>query len=285
MKKKCRSIEKEKLKNIFLNIINKSSYDNLSKKDLIRKIITNGAKGAFTARTVTGIGKLGKKNGQTFDEVLEKFAEELIVHLKGIEKIKNQNEFDKKHKALCDLFLEKFENKDCNKKNKIILQFGKAQKVVNIFFKYLYCLYGGKKFNNVYEYCHMPLDSYILNWVRYVVCDEIEDSKEIKKVINDISWSNLDYEQYIEIQKIIRVFLEKQNEWPKIPFYAEFYIWPEEQLFESLYGLSYSKYNFLFDGKDKDNIVKLNDAINNIINSERIKCYVGSRNSKENVSE
>ena len=223
----CRPEDKEKLKNIFLNIINKSSYDYHSLKELVHKIITNDVKGAFTARTVTGIGKLKERNGQTFDKVLKTFAEELIDRLEGIENIKSQDGFNKKHKELCNLFLKIFENKNCNKKNKIILQFSKAQKIVNIFFKYLYCLYDGKKYDKVYKYCHMPLDSYILNWVRYVVCDESEYSKKIKKVINDTSWSNIDYDQYDKIQKAIREYLKNQNEWPKIPFYAEFYIWPE----------------------------------------------------------
>ena len=269
------------MKNIFLNTINKSNDEDTSLEEKIRKIITSGVKGAFTARTVTGIGKLKERNGKFFDEVFEEFAEQLIKDLTEIEKIKNQDEFDKKHKELCDKFLEIFENKNYNNKNKIIIQFGKAQKVVNIFFKYLYCLYDGNKFDNVYKYCHMPLDSYILNWVRYVVCDDTEELKEIKKVINDNSWSNLDYEQYIRIQNIIQNFLKNQKEWPENPFFAEFYIWPEEQLFESLYGLSYSKYNLLFDNSDKDNIEKLNNAINSIINSKRIKCYIGSRNSKQ----
>ena len=72
------------------------------------------------------------------------------------EKEKNEKEFDDWHEKICEDFLKRFRLKD----NK----YGKAQKVINMTFKYIYCLEGAKEREDYFRFCHMPLDSITLEW-------------------------------------------------------------------------------------------------------------------------
>ena len=70
-----------------------------------------------------------------------------------------ESDFDKIHSDFCDFFLTEL--------NKIFAstpqEFGKAQKVINMAFKYLYCFDDATSYLPHFTYCHMPIDSYTLN--------------------------------------------------------------------------------------------------------------------------
>ena len=75
-------------------------------------------------------------------------------------------------------------------------------------FKYLHLL-DYPEVQKIYEYCHIPIDSYILNVTNYKM---------------GRAWSKLnDYHEYSEFQNWFR------NKYPNdIPLDKEFYLWLEE---------------------------------------------------------
>ncbi len=131
-------------------------------------------------------------------------------------------DFDKWHEGVCNDFCESFYEKALGKKYERI-HFGKAQKIVNMTFKYLYCFDDDNK--EVFNNCHMPIDKYILDWFVDKVCPEYKDYRS--------AWSNLDYGSddqfgtYKWMQFQIKEYLKKTNKYPKEPLLAEFNIWQE----------------------------------------------------------
>lgn len=114
--------------------------------------------------------------------------------------INSQKEFDQKHQEACTKLIEKFEDQ--------YFTIGQAQKWINMTLKYLHLLeYDG--IEKIYEFCHIPVDNYILNITNYKI------SKPWSKLNN--------YDEYLEYQKWFRN--EYKNE---IPLDAEFYLWLEE---------------------------------------------------------
>lgn len=91
--------------------------------------------------------------------------------------------FEERHHEICEGFLETVNAFPYIEKQ----QYGKAQKVVNIIFKFLVA-YG--IYQNA-DQCHMPIDSFALRWLTG------------KDRYNGRSWSNLSYRDYKELQQMI----------------------------------------------------------------------------------
>ena len=137
--------------------------------------------------------------------------------------------FDEWHKAVCTEFLTLF-NED-NKKRYQPVAYGKAQKAVNMVFKYLYCYDGADKYidEGYFDYCHMPIDNLTLNWYK----------KEVAYPPTDCAWSDLKYGAYIEIQTNIRNYLEgSSSPLPSSGLEAEFYVWQRERYCEDFKELA-----------------------------------------------
>lgn len=85
---------------------------------------------------------------------------------------------------------------------------GQAQKWLNMTFKYLHLL-EYEAIDKIYEYCHIPIDSYMLNITNYSMSNP---------------WSKLNnYNEYLDYQIWFR------NEYSdSIPLDKEFYLWLEE---------------------------------------------------------
>ena len=96
------------------------------------------------------------------------------------------------------------------------ITYGQKQKIVNMAFKYLYCCNGAStEYRAMFEPCHMPLDSYTLNWYK-------------RATGNSTSvWSKMEEDDYIKIQEWIN------NELKETDLYVlehEFIIWQDEVL-------------------------------------------------------
>lgn len=135
------------------------------------------------------------------------------------------------HNTLCNFFVKSFKEiveelnnriRDFSEKCKPIekenVHYGLAQKIVNMTFKYLYLFDDASEDpdyeKNIFEKCHMPLDSYVLNYLK----------KTEKLNITNTPWSKLNEKEYLGIQKkIFNHFAAKEGE-EKYPFFAEFYI-------------------------------------------------------------
>lgn len=190
----------------------------------------------MTVRTITGFGdvedwkKAAIRLWLTF---------QLIDYFKG-DKPKDQAKFDDDHHMLCDDFIKEFKAILNNEKIGDQITYGKAQKIVNMAFKNLYCFSDAQK--EWFLFCHMALDSYILDWVKKEVKVWYDQENKPVKMIKDHfpSWSNLAYDDnelkdkysYSWIQNVIRDYLKSDDnkkyrgeEEGLAPFFAEFYIW------------------------------------------------------------
>lgn len=149
------------------------------------------------------------------------------------EACRDQTQFDDWHNETCELFLKILDGTgEFQRYTKVYtgLAYGKAQKIVNMMFKHLYCLNGADAWENYFEHCHLVLDNFTLEWFKRNL-----KQKRIE------SWSNLvyrktsvDHNDYLFYQEKIREhFLPKDSQTHTYagltPFQAEFYIWPEIQ--------------------------------------------------------
>ena len=67
--------------------------------------------------------------------------------------------FDEIHKKICVNLIEKCEER-------ISMTYGQAQKIINMAFKYLYCCRHDSAMEERFKACHMPLDSFSLEWFK-----------------------------------------------------------------------------------------------------------------------
>lgn len=214
----------------------KMSIDKSGIKESLRRALND-----FTPRTEEIKEKI------TRDEMLEKLEEEKCGFLAAFEAYfeevpaKNQDEFDKWHNKMCEKFL------GCFNDNFKDLQYGKAQKIVNMTFKNIYCLRDAESKEDYFKYCHIPLDSLTLEWV-YRTMKPTNRKKYTREKIP--AWSKLCYESeesaaelsYKSIQEDIRKHFESRNKessgkYKWTPLTAEFVIWPQIQLELAAEGL------------------------------------------------
>lgn len=129
--------------------------------------------------------------------------------------------------------------------------YGKAQKIVNMMFKHLYCMNFGENQKgdksdwivldrNYFIHCHMPLDSFTLDWLHRkdgeAVCEwsnlEYNSNKNQGK-------ASTDYTKYLD-----RVKKQFSSNKGITAFEAEFYIWPQMQItqaLETVYRMDHNK--------------------------------------------
>lgn len=178
-------------------------------KELIEKAV--GAAYSDIQRTCKGIGKCKEKKDKALKEICKKFCAFFDGDAPKKEKTFDQFWFDK--------------NKPNNNPWLSIMTgtgfdtVGRAQKIVNMTFKYLYCVEGMRnKYKAHFKYCHMPLDSYTMAWI---------DDKDILPD-SSTKWSALNYEDYYKFQNNAK---EKIKELEGLTLLeAEFIIWPLAQI-------------------------------------------------------
>lgn len=156
---------------------------------------------------------------------------------------KSKGDFDDWHHKTCEKFIEVV-----GEKYQSAIYYGKAQKIVNMTFKNIYCLQNADKYEGYFKYCHMPLDSIMLEWF-YRAGQTSEIKIKSKKVSRNYpSWSRLKYENdldgkysYAEIQSWIKEYFNLNDEtdlntqWT--PFTAEFVLWKKMQFEFAAEGL------------------------------------------------
>ena len=152
-------------------------------------------------------------------------------------------DFNTWHHTTCERVLKNL-NDYYTKPDGSSVLYGKAQKIVNMTMKNLYCLDGAKDYEEKFKDCHMPLDSFILEWL-YRKSQNAAGVEKLKR--NKMSsWSNIQYGEdencnpseekdseytYQFYVKTIREIISgKDSPYHNLtPFQAEFYIWPEIQ--------------------------------------------------------
>lgn len=179
----------------------------------------------ITVRTLTkvhneGNGVLKKLAG---DIAKEGLCEYIIDWFE--QKYSDYTDYDGWHKNACAKALSVIRQYYTNKDGSEVC-YGKAQKVVNMTMKTIYCLVCNdddafKKYNHLFDKCHIPLDSFTMNWY----CEYHKTGT---------AWSNLGTDEYYEISdNIAHIFAEGEvTKFYKeyTPLQAEFFIWEEEQM-------------------------------------------------------
>ena len=124
--------------------------------------------------------------------------------------LKSQAHFDTWHDQTCKQYCSHMNHLNRKKyfPKKFDTTYGRAQKVLNMTFKYLYCTASYQtEVEKIVEYLHMTLDSYTLRWYKDQIVAPIKGLRA-----GDISnWSKMNESapkhQYIDIQNRIRDFL------------------------------------------------------------------------------
>lgn len=168
------------------------SYEN---DDLVALAITKAYRDLM--RTITGF----RYNPNRFNirSRAEKIIYQFVVEITNTKNL-SQDMFDSRHRIVCYQLVDSFADQ--------IFTIGQAQKWINMTFKYLNLLYY-EPIDGVYEFCHVPIDNYILNITH----------QKISK-----PWSRLDdYEEYLSFQKWFR------KEYHQIPLDEEFELWLKEK--------------------------------------------------------
>lgn len=213
----------------------------------------------YTARTEERKDEDSSASADTMLKAIPKFVEAMKNYFNDPVK-ESETEYDSWHHTMCELFIEEI------KENKIRsnVKYGKAQKIVNMSIKTIFCLNGAeeKSSKGYFKFCHMPLDSITLNWFRNYVAKTWFNigKKRDEKIKISLEggpfpkWSNLSYSDsksfsdycqcierynnkapydYMFFVAIMRKYFEKNNTMNPYdgltPFQAEFYIWVEAQ--------------------------------------------------------
>jgi len=109
-------------------------------------------------------------------------------------------------------------------------KFGKAQKIINVTMKHLYCYNISEAY---FDYCHIALDSMTYTGRPKNALDRGFYKNEVNTGATTKAFSNLIYCEYIKIQKKMRKYLstgshgyvDTNTRVVLTPFKAEFYIW------------------------------------------------------------
>ena len=164
----------------------------------------------------------------------------------------NQSLFDSEHRRLCCNFITEFK-KGINSINSAItsaigigappegipsdylmhdkidtnqITYGKAQKIVNMTFKYLSLFDDANQFSNVFQCCHVAIDRYIIEEVNQQ-CKNLKISLDAqqKTALNKV-WSNYDDKDYNSMLELMRNIISPPNyAWGKVLFFEEFDWW------------------------------------------------------------
>ena len=177
-------------------------------------------------------------NSQMKEELFENLARRVASYMEN-----GAVNFDEWHHELCVYFIKEFAKiLERAGKNPNDATYGKAQKIINMTFKYLYCFDDAEEYSERFKSCHMALDSYILNWVNDWFLDQFNEGKQRKDKLSKSGkrqlpkWSGLKYKaekgdvpQYLEIQNAITERV--QEEFGNSPIEAEFVIWYKQRSF------------------------------------------------------
>lgn len=235
------SNDREDLKSVFKDYFKNEKQLKVSETD-IEKIVKEHSYKDMTPRTIKGLTE------DKIKEALEHLAEKVYKYISSSE-IYTKEQFDEWHKETCEEFVMKCKKMlEPNIAEKITA--GKAQKILNMTMKYVYCCSDEKIDVDKFKWCHVALDHFTLeNWFSNDVLDWLNEPKDKKDKINKgrmVNWSNLEYGDsekigsYYWIQEHIRDYLDKESGTKGskyeglTPFQAEFYVWKDEKTREAL---------------------------------------------------
>lgn len=166
-------------------------YDrSINSRDDIFSIVSGSAYKDMTPRHLKGIGNYKNEKAEIFnyitDQIVDYFSQPAM----------HKDEFDHWHKVLCEEICRRFSTLP-----NIELKFGKAQKLVNITFKCLYCFIDADSKTEHFKYCHIPIDSNVIKW-----CAK---NAGIKRP--STAWSSMEYNDYQEFEESLYLWLNSKE--------------------------------------------------------------------------
>lgn len=123
----------------------------------------------------------------------------------------SEEAFDTWHAGACKAVLtvlrEYYTNND---EAETVVQYGKSQKIVNMTMKGLYCLKGADQKGSYFDHCHIPLDSFTLEWFsRNILLPRKDANTAFMSLTN--TWKDpLKFEEYLNGKRT-----EKEKTWDK----------------------------------------------------------------------
>ena len=176
-------------------------------------------------------GRLAKRKDLNVSVPLEDLARRLFNYFKKTVKAPyNEVKFDEFHEKVCDTFLQLI-NSCRSIKGYDPLNYGSAQKMINMVFKYLACYKDYATYQDCFEHCHMPIDSRILCKLKkdYNI-PEIKITFYSKfcggATFEGKSWTKFDKTTYGDLLKITRTTIAKDSKYTgKTLLEIEFEIW------------------------------------------------------------
>ena len=174
---------------------------------------------------------LAKRKGLDVSVPLADLAKRLFDYFRTTVKSPyNEAAFDAFHEKTCEDYLKSVNSIRCDV-NYVPLNYGSAQKMINMVFKYLACYSDYTTYEDCFEHCHMPIDSRILCKIKkdYNI-PEIKITFYSKfcggATFKGKSWTKLDNQLYNDLLKITRTTIAKDSKYTgKTLLEIEFEIW------------------------------------------------------------
>ncbi len=185
-------------------------------------------------RACKGIGKFEGLKKQALEKIIHKLEDYLSPTFE------NKKSFDDYHKDLCKVWVDVFGGKA------ELEDYGKAQKIINMTFKYLYTFsfvnnkISDKDSLSRFNDCHFTLDSYTLKWLykqkeegKKVGVLSKESLRSLKCLRADTKWSKLTDVEYMNIYKYAYEHIRNfYKDWT--PLQIEYIVWDGVNLWNSL---------------------------------------------------
>jgi hypothetical protein len=181
-------------------------------------------------------GVSAKRNGTpNIDEILSNVAEKIYNYLSD----ENNAEisckcFDELHNAICTEFLDSLNNAR-QSVGYVELCYGSAQKFINMVFKYLSCYSDFSSYKDHFKWCHMPIDTVILKWlkdnynitsIKYYVYFNKKGKATLSAKYKNNPWTKFSKNLYTDLLDVIREKVSIDNRFSgKTILEAEFSIW------------------------------------------------------------
>ncbi len=201
-------------------IENSTDFENCNSiKDAVDRAVDAAYSDA--KRTMKGIGD----NKELKEKALNRISKGIQNYLEG-DAADNSDVFDEVHSGLCKEWIDVFKDKP------EMGMYGKAQKIVNMAFKYMYCYYYNNRkemgnWKDWFKYCHMPLDSYTLAFLPRDYSGETVINSETK-------WSTLDFQEYVKLCENARAYVKELFDENVSVLEAEFILWDCSIIYEEI---------------------------------------------------
>lgn len=179
------------------------NYGNLSKEEVIIYAERKAWKDLFMIH----VPRISNITSNNKEDILKQMKDMFLKYLDGNDK----RDFEDIHKDMCHIFLKLLARYMKVSEEYTNALYGKAQKFVNMTFKYLYVTKQFEDKIDLFDGCHMPIDKYILRWFYRETGIYLE------------GWSFIDKEVYYVMQEKIKVMVPEGYS----SLQYEFVIWEE----------------------------------------------------------